>query len=138
MSEQGSGVGGGRNRRLWPRYNVGLVCEISLPEGEQSSVLLFPGEKIGARTRDVSAQGLGVVAPTIYLGYDCLVDQGRTLRITLRLPTGPVEMSATAAHYLRQDTGGGESSYFIGLHITGMGEEDRALYDDFLGGLTAA
>ncbi len=136
MSEQGSG-GGGRNRRLWPRFSVGLACEISLPEGEQSSVLLFPGERIGARTRDVSAQGLGVVAPTIYLGYDCLVDQGRTLRVTLSLPAGPVEMTATAAHYLRQDAGGGESSYLIGLRITGMADEDRRLYDDFLNGLAA-
>ena len=136
MSERGGG--GGRNRRLSPRFSAVLACEIRLPEGEQGSNLLFPGETILARTRDVSASGLGVVAPAIYLGYDCIVDQGRTLQVTLRLPPGAVTMKATAVHYVRQDRGGEETSYLIGLRIEEMSAAEAALYMDYLGVLSRA
>lgn len=136
MSERGSG-GGGRERRLSPRFSVGLDCEISLPEGERSSNLLFPDEKISARTRDLSATGLGVDAPTIYLGYDCIVDQGRTIQIALDLPSRTITMQATSAHYLRQDSVRSEASYVIGLSIIHMSDDDRAIYNAYLSGLSA-
>jgi hypothetical protein len=135
MSERGSG--GGRERRLQPRFNASLDCQISLPEEERSSGVLFPDARITGRTRDLSESGLGVVAPTIYVGYDCVVDQGRTLLVSLRLPSGAVELRATAAHYIRQDDSGGESSYLIGLSITGMDAGPRARYLDFLKELSA-
>ena len=94
--------------------------------------MLFPDAKITGRTRDLSERGLGVVAPTIYVGYDCVVDQGRTLLVSLRLPSGDIEMEATAAHYIRQDDSGGESSYVIGLSITGMDDDNRSRYAAFL------
>ena len=134
MSERGSV--GGRERRLSPRYNVVLGCQISLPEEERSSVILFPDAGVAGRTRDVSETGLGVAVATIYAGYDCVVDQGRALRVTLSLPAGDVEMRATAVHYVRQDTAGSESAYVIGLRITGMDAGPRALYTDFLKGLS--
>lgn len=133
MSERGSG--GGRERRLSPRFNVSLGCQISLPEEERSSGVLFPDASITGRTRDLSESGLGVVAPTIYVGYDCVVDQGRTLLVSLRLPAGDVELRATAAHYIRQDDSGGESSYVIGLSITGMDDDNRSRYASFLADL---
>ena len=136
MSERGSG--GGRERRLQPRFNASLGCQISLPDEERSSGVLFPDARIAARTRDLSESGLGVVAPTIYVGYDCVVDQGRTLLVSLRLPSGAnVELKATAAHYVRLDDSGGESSYLIGLSITAMDAGARARYLDFLRELSA-
>ena len=131
MSERGSG--GGRERRLQPRFNASLGCQISLPDEERSSGVLFPDASITGRTRDLSERGLGVVAPTIYVGYDCVVDQGRTLLVSLRLPSGAaVELKATAAHYVRLDDSGGESSYLIGLSITGMDDDNRSRYADLL------
>ena len=129
MSERGSG---GRERRLSPRFNASLGCQISLPDEERSSGVLFPDARITGRTRDLSESGLGVVAPTIYAGYDCVVDRGRTLLVSLRLPSGAVELKATAAHYIRQDDSGGESSYLIGLSITAMDDDNRARYAAFL------
>ena len=41
-------------------------------------------------------------------------------------------MEATPAHYLRLDAGGAEPTYLIGLRITSMADEDRALYNGFL------
>ena len=122
----------GRERRLSPRFNVNVECNIALPGEEQSSRLLFPGATLTGRTRDVSATGLGLVVSSIYIGYDCVVDKGRTLLISLALPAGIIEMKATAVHYIRQDADSGESIYLIGLHITEMADDDRARYNRFL------
>lgn len=125
MSEEG----GGRERRLSPRFDASLDCEITLPEDERSSGLLFPGASLRGRTRDVSVSGLGLVVPSVYIGYDCVIDQGRTLVvILLTTPAGAVRMLATPVHYVRQDAGTGEPSYLLGLRITEMSDDDRAAY----------
>ena len=128
----------GRERRLSPRYAAVLECAVSLPEGERSSGLLFPHTSLECRTRDVSETGLGIVAPSVYIGYDCIIDQGRTLIIRLALPTGPVEIKATAVHYVRRDRDGEEAIYLIGLSIVAMGDVERARYAEFLAGLAGA
>ena len=116
----------GKERRLKPRFGLDVPCSVALAESERD--LLFPGEKLDCRTRDLSESGVGLVSPSIYLGYTCVLDEGRSLAVTLELPGGRVEMEATPAHYLRLDSGGGEASYLIGLRITSMSEEHRALY----------
>ncbi len=135
MSEHGGG--GGRERRLSPRFNVSLECGVRLPEEERSSALLFPGTILSGRTRDLSESGLGLILPSIYVGYDCIVDRGRTLVVSLALPSGVVEVRAAPVHYIRHDKGGDEVSYHLGLHIVGMSDETRAHYLDFLGTLSA-
>jgi hypothetical protein len=120
----------GRDRRLEPRFAAEVTCTVSLTDAEHS--LLFPNEKLHCRTRDVSASGVGVVANSIYLGYTCVVDDGRSLLLTLELPAGPVEMEATAAHYLRLDAGSRDASYLIGLRVTSIADGQRDLYKAFL------
>ncbi|HEX3560851.1 MAG TPA: PilZ domain-containing protein [Pyrinomonadaceae bacterium] len=117
----------GKERRLKPRFGASLPCSVALAEGERD--LLFPNEKLDCRTRDLSESGVGLVAHTIYLGYTCIVDEGRALHVKLELPAGDVEMEATSAHYVRLDSGAaGEASYLVGLRITSMSDEHRALY----------
>ena len=118
----------GRERRLKPRFNAELPCDVAPGDAE----LLFPGERLECRTRDLSETGVGVVADSIYVGYTCVVDEGRPLRLRLVLPSGEIELETTAAHYLRLDEGGAEPSYLIGLQITSMSDEVRALYSDYL------
>lgn len=119
----------GRERRLKPRFNAELPCDVAPDDAE----LLFTGERLECRTRDLSESGVGVVAGSIYVGYTCLVDEGRPLALRLALPSGAVEMEATAAHYLRLDKGGAaEPVYLIGLRITSMTDAARALYRDYL------
>jgi hypothetical protein len=120
----------GAERRLKPRFSASLPCSIELTEGE--SDILFPNEKLECHTRDVSESGVGVAAPSIYLGYTCIVDEERALNVRLELPNGAVEMEATAAHYLRNDEGGAEAIYLIGLRISAMSDEHRALYAAYL------
>ena len=120
----------GRDRRQSPRFGVSLRCAVSLPAEDED--LLFPQARLEGRTRDVSESGLGVVLPSIYIGFACVVDEGRALRLALSLPSGAVEMNATPAHYIRLDESGEQTSYLVGLRITAMGEEDRARYAEYL------
>ena len=124
----------GKERRLKPRFGASLPCSVALAEEERD--ILFPGEKLDCRTRDLSETGVGLAARSIYLGYTCIVDEGRALLVTLELPCGAIEMEATPAHYLRTDSEAGEASYLIGLRITSMSDEHRALYRAQLGALS--
>lgn len=118
----------GRERRRKPRFNAELPCDVAPGDAE----LLFPGDRLECRTRDLSETGVGVVAGSIYVGYTCVVDEGRALRLRLVLPSGEIELGTTTAHYLRLDRGGAEPSYLIGLRITSMSDEAGALYKQYL------
>ncbi|HWS54187.1 MAG TPA: PilZ domain-containing protein [Pyrinomonadaceae bacterium] len=125
----------GKERRLKPRFNVSLPCALALPEGERD--ILFPDAALRCRTRDLSETGVGLVAPSIYLGYTCAVDDGRRLLLELDLPAGRVELLVTAAHYVRLDRAGEESSYLIGLRIDEMSDAARDLFEGYLAALNA-
>ena len=124
----------GKERRLKPRYNAELPCDLSPGDAELRS----PDDRLECRTRDLSESGVGLVAGSIYVGYTCVVDEGRALRLRLALPAGEIEVEATSAHYLRLDSGGDNPVYLIGLRITSMSEEDRTLYNDYLEELSAS
>ncbi|HEX7958076.1 MAG TPA: PilZ domain-containing protein [Pyrinomonadaceae bacterium] len=118
----------GKERRRKPRFNADLPCEVAPGDPD----LVFPGERLECRTRDLSETGVGVVADSIYVGYTCVVDEGRSLAVRLVLPAGEIDIEATAAHYIRLDKGGDQPTYLIGLRISSMSEEARARYNDYL------
>ena len=120
----------GKERRLKPRFNAELPCSVALTEAERD--ILFPNERLNGRTRDLSESGVGLVADSIYLGYTCVVDEDRALVVKLELPDRTVQMEATTAHYVRLDSGGQVTRYLIGLRITSMSDEHRALYNAYL------
>ena len=124
----------GKERRLKPRFNAELPCDLT-PGGAQ---LLNPDDRLECRTRDLSETGVGVVAGSIYVGYTCVVDEGRALQLRLALPAGEIVMEATAAHYIRLDSGGETPTYHIGLRIASMSDEDRAVYQNYLEELSAS
>lgn len=123
---------GGRERRLSPRFDVALDCRLALPDAERSSGLLFPDASLRGRTRDVSETGIGVVAASIYVGFDCVVDAGRTLLVTLEAPRGSIELTATTVHYTRLGAGDEGAAYLLGLRIIEINDEHRALYAELL------
>jgi hypothetical protein len=118
----------GKERRLKPRFNAELPCDLT--PGDPA--LVFPGDRLECRTRDLSETGVGVVAGSIYVGYICVVDEGRALRLRLALPHREIEMETTTAHYLRLDSEADNPVYLIGLRITSMSEETRILYNNYL------
>lgn len=123
----------GRERRSQPRYQTELPCEITLPAAERD--ILFPNERLECRTRDLSESGVGIVAPSIYLGYACVVDEGREVELALHLPTATVRVKATAAHYVRVGERGEDASYVVGLRILEVDEDGRAAFASFLDAL---
>ena len=128
----------GRERRLKPRFNATLRCTISLPPDEGD--ILFPDARLECRTRDLSETGVGLSAPSIYLGYTCVVDEGRTLRLELDTGTALLELEATPAHYLRLDDAEDDAAatYLIGLRLTEPPGDNLARYFDYLKQLSAA
>jgi len=114
----------GKERRRKPRFNAELPCDLAPADAD----LRVPGERLECRTRDLSETGVGVVAGSIYVGYTCVVDEGRALLLRLALPAGEIEMETTAAHYLRLDSGGDAPHYLIGLRITSMSDAAHASY----------
>ena len=118
----------GKERRVKPRFNAELPCDLT-PGGPQ---LLNPDDRLECRTRDLSESGIGLTASSIYVGYTCVVDEGRALLVTLELPEGPVPMEAAAAHYTRLDAGARDATYLIGLRINSMTDEGRAAYARYL------
>lgn len=126
----------GRERRLKPRYNASLPCSLALPAAERD--ILFPHERLECRTRDISESGVGLAVTSIYLGYACVLDEGRTLELSVELPDGTVRITGTTAHYLRTGEGEEEASYVVGLRILSMSEKDRAAFLSYLELLAAA
>lgn len=131
MSERGS-VGGGRERRLSPRYNAVLGCRISLPEEERSSVILFPEAEVAGRTRDVSETGLGVVVSDVRIAGRRIDKPGRALRVVVGLPDGPVEMRVVGVRSVQLEEDDPESGHLVGVHIGEMAPEDRKRYMKYL------
>lgn len=125
----------GRERRLKPRYHASLPCTLALPENERD--ILFPRERLECRTRDLSESGIGLNTPSIYLGYVCIVDEERTLELSIDLPDATVRMKTTAAHYLRTSGEDDEPNYIVGLRISEMEDADRAAFASFLEELAA-
>ncbi len=124
----------GRDRRLKPRFSAALRCTLQLPPEDRD--ILFPHEQLECLTRDLSESGIGLVASSIYLGYTCVVDEGRALSLTLELPDGTtIKLNTESAHYIRLDRAPTEASYLIGLRITELAGENLTRFTAYLASL---
>ena len=87
------------DRRRAPRHRLRIPFKLSLGgfksniNGAQRSPMLE------GYTRDVSETGLALVLPSIRIGEHYLMGEGRTLRITLEFPTGPIQLDAVPVRY---------------------------------------
>jgi hypothetical protein len=128
------------NRRAAPRYTThleaALILSVSLSEAGKRSDTDATPLRLAGYTRDISESGLALIMPAIHIGGQYLTNQSRTLDITLKLPTGPVQLQATPVRYspLEEDTK--DTGYIIGVRITQMGERERARYNAYLEKLT--
>ena len=86
-------------------------------------------------TVDLSAKGLALIVPAITLGDHHLVGENRSLSLQLEVPNGPVVMQVTPVRYERLEEQGTETGYLIGVKITGMPEEDRARFAEYVDSL---
>ena len=129
------------NRRVAPRYTThleaALILTVSLNEGGKKSNAEAAPLRLAGYTRDISESGLALIVPAIHIGGQYLTNQSRTLDITLKLPTGPIQLQAAPARYSPLEEDAKDTGYIIGVRITKIGERERAQYKAYLEKLTA-
>jgi hypothetical protein len=127
------------NRRRAPRYvahlEAGLALSVSMPSAKMSATQAEASGrplKLAGYTRDISATGLALIVPTIRVGGQYLTGENRTLQIMLKLPTGNVEIHGTPVRYSPLEEEGTDTGYIIGVQITTMSDQDRALFNAYM------
>lgn len=116
------------NRRYARRYRARLEASIQLVSPSLAGDALTP--PLACRTCDVSATGLGLVVPAVRVGERYLTGEGRLLRVTLELPSGPLVLHAAPVRYERLEEP--DTGYVIGAHFTPLDGDARARLDGFL------
>ncbi|HEX8494843.1 MAG TPA: PilZ domain-containing protein [Pyrinomonadaceae bacterium] len=128
------------NRRAAPRYtthlDAALILSISLSEGVNKAEAGGPPLRLAGYTRDISESGLALIVPAIHIGGQYLTNQDRTLDITLKLPTGPIQLQAMPVRYSPLEDDAKDTGYIVGVRITQMGQQERVRYNAYLEKLT--
>lgn len=128
------------NRRSAPRYATQLEAGLSLNAAQGNAGSKTKSEveplRLAGYTRDLSRTGLALILPSVHIGGQYLTSQNRVLEITLKLPSGFIQLQATPARYSPLEAGGTDTGYLVGLQITQMDAPDRARYDAYLDNLT--
>lgn len=148
----------GLDRRASPRFEECLPYAAALTFSGSPSGRAGDAPRIVGHTRDMSEGGLALIVPSLTFAYRHLLSPDFKLRLTLELPSGPVELegmpthdrplgdSDADMHYMLSgelDAIGGarfygygddpkDSACILGLKITAMSEEDRARYCEHL------
>ncbi len=122
------------NRRAARRFHVQLPCGVFLANAKWRVGEPPPASapRVEGMARDLSATGLEIVVPSIHVGGRYLAGETGALSLSLKLPTGPVELRVVSVRYEQLPDGGDERGYLIGVRIETMTAPDRALYDEHL------
>lgn len=118
------------NRRYAKRYRIRLPFSIALLEtnvGSAHGPLTLDGN-----TYDVSSTGVGLIAPAIRIGGRYLTTPDRAPDLTLRLPSGAIQMLVDPVRYEQLDEEKDKTSYLIGVHIVQISKSNRANLDAYL------
>lgn len=116
------------NRRHARRYRARVEATVALVAPTLAGQPLTP--PLACHTCDVSATGLGLVVPVVRVGERYLTGEGRLLRVTLELPSGPLTLHAAPVRYERLEEP--EQGYVIGAHFTPLEDDARARLTEFL------
>lgn len=119
------------NRRRATRHTARLDAAVSLLD---TKALAHPSALEG-HTRDLSGGGLALVLPAIRIGDRYLTGASHTLRITLKLPSGPVQLYGSPMSYERLESNESATAgagYLVGIQIKEMSDSDRTLFDEYL------
>jgi hypothetical protein len=127
------------NRRRAPRYKTPLEAALSVSISllnvkmrVVSGSSTASAQSLAGYTRDLSETGLGIIIPSIRIGNNYLAHESRTLQIMLVLPQRRIELHVVPARYNLLEEGAGEKGYLLGVQITEISDDDRALYLAYL------
>ena len=117
------------DRRHMPRHRMRFEVTVSLATPTKAN-----GRRpasLQGYTRDISANGLGLVMPAIRIGDRYLAGENCRLAITLELPDKPIQLTASSERYEPLEDPA-EMGFLIGVHITNISDEDRKLFIAYL------
>jgi hypothetical protein len=123
-----SGYASGQ-RRAAPRHRAELKVRLTLRDSLLSPDSSASGSvTVNGSTRDLSATGMAIIVPSSRIVDLYLTDEGAALRVELSIPSGIVEIDATAARYERL----GKQGYLIGAHIAQISDREWSRYVAYL------
>ena len=83
-------------------------------------------------TLDISTSGLALIVPAIRIGEHYLTGEDRLLWLKLELSEQTIDMQVTPVRYESLDTHERERGYLIGVRITDISDEHRAIYNQYV------
>jgi hypothetical protein len=117
------------DRRHMPRYRVRLEVTVTLATPTKAN-----GRRpasLQGYTRDISANGIGLIMPAIRIGDRYLAGENCRLAVTLELPERPIQLTASSERYEPLEDPS-EMGFLIGAHIINVSDEDRKLFLSYL------
>lgn len=112
-----------------------LLFTVARPALELSSHSAPESLSVIGHTRDISASGLSLVVPGLHVRDAELFGTQNSLRLTLSLPTGIVDIEATPVRYEWLDDKSEQKSYLIGARITQISDDERSRFNEYLSAL---
>jgi len=120
------------NRRRAPRYRVRLSVSVSPVRAAKPARVQSEQGTLYGYTRDISITGLALVLPAIRINNIYIAGEDRTLEILVEHESEPIVMRAMPVRYEKLEDDDADKGYLIGVRITEMTEEDRALFSKLL------
>jgi DNA-binding response OmpR family regulator len=124
-------------RRRAARHQIQHAARLlftTTPSDSSSRDSAHPPKIIG-HTRDVSATGMSLIVPGVHSNdHEFFGAPGRLL-ITLSLPKAIIDIEVNPVRYQWLGGPSEKKSYLIGAEITGMSDEDRNWFEEYLGTL---
>lgn len=117
------------DRRHMARHRVRLEVNVTLATPTKAN-----GRRpasLQGYTRDISANGLGLIMPAIRIGDRYLAGENCRLAITLELPDRPIQLTGSSQRYEPLEDPP-EVGFLIGVNITNISDEDRKVFLAFL------
>jgi DNA-binding response OmpR family regulator len=128
------------DRRVSARYKVHraarLLFTIARSDLEASSNSAPESLSVIGHTRDISTHGLSLVVPGLHVRDSELFGIEGLLKLTLSLPTGIVDIEAAPVRYEWLDEESEKKSFLIGARITGIRDDERVRFDQYVGALS--
>jgi hypothetical protein len=145
--------------REFTRHDASLSFSIPLIADEAQAAAMGEQPQLVSHTRDVCAGGMALLIPSLPFMYRYLLGPDYTLRFTLHLPDGPIqleaapiydrplkdedmnlgfaingriEIEATPRQYERYEQQSAGIGCLIGVRIKQMSERDRTRYQEYL------
>ena len=120
------------DRRSAHRQGSRVAVSVALLDARQKVCNPHRYPPLAGHTRDISATGLALIVPAIRISDRYLTGEDRTLRLTLELPGGAIEIDATPVRYERLDEDDTERGYLIGALFKNIGADARASLQEYL------